>query len=232
MSRFADLLGTVLNKFQLGIGGPQLKNNAGAVEARNAIDSAYAALSAALVNVYGNSVVLNAGATESGSSWKFTMQSPASGQTADMTVVWPGAAPSAGMALTVASASAGVVTLQWQSVGGATNNVATDTTSLAFGSTSPVAMFTLPANAVVQAVRVVVDTPFTGAPSLSIGIAGTTSKYLGSTQVDLTAAAATVFEVEPGLPADAASEALIATYAAGAATAGAGRILVDYVIPS
>ena len=231
MSRFADLLGTVFPKFQLGIGGPQLKNNAGAVEARTADDSAYAAVNAALVNVYGNSVLLNAGATESGSSWKFTMQSPASGQTADMTVVWPGAAPSAGMALTVASASAGVVTLQWQSVGGATNNVATDTTSLAFGSTSPVAMFTLPANAIVQAVRVVVDTPFNGAPSLSVGITGTTSKYLGSTQVDLTAAAATVFEVEPGLPADAASEALIATYAAGAATAGAARILVDYVIP-
>ena len=67
---------------------------------------------------------------------------------------------------------------------------------------------------------------------MSIGISGTTSKYMGSTQVDLTAAAATVFEVEPGLAAVGATENLIATYSAGSASAGAARILVDYVIPS
>jgi hypothetical protein len=93
-------------------------------------------------------------------------------------------------------------------------------------------MFTLPSGAVITAVRVVVDTPFNGAPSLSVGITGTTSKYMSSTQVDLTADAKTVFEVEPGEPAPGGAENLIATYAAGGATAGSARILVDYVIPS
>lgn len=232
MSRFADLLGTVFNKFQLGIGGPQLKNNAGAVEARTAADSAYAAINAALVNVFGNQVTLNAGATESGSSWKFNLQSPAAGQTADMTVVWPGAAPSAGMALTVASVAGGTVTLQWQSVGGATNNIAVEHTLLAYGSTSPLSLFTLPANAMLLKVQVIVDTAFSGGTgaSLSVGVSGTTSKYVSSTQVDLTTPA--TYEIEPGVIPDASSETLIATYAANGATAGAARIITSYAIPA
>lgn len=233
MARFADLLGTVFSKFQLGIGGPQLKNNAGAVEARNAADSAYAAVNAALVNVFGSTVTLNAGATESGSSWKFSLQSPASGQTADMTVVWPGAAPSTGMALTVASVSGSTVTLAWQSVGGATNNVAVESVPLAFGTTSPVAMFTLPANAQILDCTIYVDTPWTGqtaAPSLSIGVSGTTSKYVPATEVDLTTAAA--YSINPALIPDTVSEALIATYAGNSATAGAARIVVSYAVPT
>lgn len=236
MSRFADLLGTVFTKFQLGIGGPILNNNAGTIEAKNAANSAYADISAALVNVFGPSVVLNAGATESGSSWKFTVQSPSTGQTEDLTLIWPGAAPSNGQALTVASFSAGVITLQWSASGGGANNLTLESTSIAFGSTSPVSMFTLPANAAITRIAVIVDTPFTGgtAPTLSIGVSGTTSKYVSSTQVDLTAAAGagTVYEVEPGIIPDTASENLIATLAAGGSTAGAARINVTYGIPA
>jgi hypothetical protein len=93
-------------------------------------------------------------------------------------------------------------------------------------------MFTLPPDAVVRRVAVVVDTAFDGTPSLSVGVTGTTSKYMGSTQVDLTAAAGTVFEADPGLDADGSSEDLIATYSAGGATAGAARILVEYGVPA
>lgn len=233
MSRFADLLGTVFTKFQLGIGGPQLNNNGGAVEARNAANDAYAALNAALVQIFGESVVLNAGATESGSSWQFTLTSPSSGQTQNLQVIWPGAAPSTGQVLGVASYASGVITMEWITVGGGSNNPVVESTSLAYGSTSPLAMFTLPANAVVMECKVVVDTPFSGgtAPSLSVGISGTTSKYMGSTQVDLTAAAGTVYSVDPGLQPDASSEDLVATYAANSSTAGAARIIVTYVTP-
>jgi hypothetical protein len=234
MSRFLDLLGTVNSKFQLGIGGPQLKNSSSAVEARNAADSAYAAIHALLFSTYGNDFVLNAGAAESGADWKYTISRPSTGQTLDLQVIWPAAAPSNGQALTVTSYAAGVITLGWTSIGGGAANPTIETTSLAFGSASPVAMFTLPANAVVLKCKVVVDTPFTGgtAPSLSIGVSGTTSKYMGSTQVDLTAAAGTVYEVDPGQVADGSSESLIATYAANSSTAGAARILVDYAIPA
>jgi hypothetical protein len=235
MGVFAKLLGTTLSKFQLGIGGPQLKNNSGVVEARNAADSAYAAIAALLVSIYGDDIVINAGATESGDSWILTISRPSTGMTEDVQVIMPpDAAPSPGQALTVGSASSGVITLAWASVAAGTDLVKVDTTALAFGSSSPVSMFSLAADMVVLKVQVIVDTPFTGGtgPSLSIGISGTASKYMGATEVDLTAAASTVFEVNPGLVSDGSPESLIATYAANSATAGAARILVHYCDPS
>lgn len=232
MSRFSDLIGTLSSKFKLGIGGPQLKNNSGTIEARTSADDAYAAIAALLLKVYGNDVVLNAGASESGADWKFTMSRPSTGMTQDLQVIWPSAAPSNGQQLVVSSYSGGVITLGYASSDGNANAVILESTPLAFGSSSPLSMFTLPANAVVRKVAVVVDTSFNGTPSLSVGISGTTSKYMGSTQVDLTAAGGTVFEVDPGLAADASSEALIATYSASGASAGAARILVEYGVPA
>jgi hypothetical protein len=42
MSLWLKLRGTIETAFQIGLGGPQVKNNAGALEARNAGDSAFA----------------------------------------------------------------------------------------------------------------------------------------------------------------------------------------------
>lgn len=42
MSLFAKIRGTIETLFQLGLGGPQLKNNGGAIEARNATDTGFA----------------------------------------------------------------------------------------------------------------------------------------------------------------------------------------------
>jgi hypothetical protein len=42
MSVYSKLRGTIETLFQLGLGGPNLKNNGGAVEARNAADGAFA----------------------------------------------------------------------------------------------------------------------------------------------------------------------------------------------
>lgn len=231
MSLFGRLLGTSLGKFQLGKGGPFVKNDSSAVAARNAADAAYAAINASLVNVYGNDVVLNAGASETGGDWQFKLSRPSTGMTHDLQIIWPSGDPSPGQTYSVVSMVGNVITLAWASAGNTADKVTTDTTSLAFGSSSPLTLFTLPANAVVRKVQVAIDTPFNGTPSLSVGISGTTSKYMGATDVDLTGAAGTVYEVVPGLAADSSSEALIATYAAGSASAGAARILVDYVIP-
>ncbi len=232
MSGWKDLIGTVLGKLQLGIGGPFVKGNAGVVEARNAADNAYASLRAALVATYGDDFELNAGAAGSGADWKMSIRRPSTGMTHALIFVYPSGDPAPGQALTVASLVGDVVTLQYTTIAAGTDKMVVDTTSLAFGTASPVAMFTKPANAVVALQQVVIDTPFDGTPSLSIGITGTTSKYMASTHVDLTAAAGTVFEVNPGLPAEVGTEALIATYSAGGATVGAARILTHYVIPS
>ena len=84
----------------------------------------------------------------------------------------------------------------------------------------------------VHEVEVVIDTPFTGTPSASVGISGTVSKYMAATQLDLTAAAATSYVVNPSLAASGTAESLIITYSAGGASAGSARALVTYSVPS
>ena len=245
MARWLDLRGTISNLLGLGIGRALIKgNDVGGVEARNTDDSAFANFEADNItangyvetnglNVNDDGLLLNADAAETGSDYSYRLSRPTTGQASNFDLVFPADNPTIGQALLVTSIASGVITTEWGTVAGGTDKVVTDTTTVAFGATSPVTMFTLPANAVVKKVQVIIDTAFNGtAPQLSIGISGTTSKYMGSGQVDLTAAAGTIFEVDPGVAANGSTENLIATYAAGGASAGAARILVDYVIPS
>ena len=230
--RFLDLLGTLYSKFQLGIGGPQIKGNSGVVEARNAADNAMASIRAALFATYGNDFELNAGAAGAGADWKFTITRPSTGMTHDIQVIWPSADPSVGQALTVASFAGDVITFGYTTIAGGAEKTVVDTTSLAFGTSSPVAMYTAPANAVELMFQVIIDTPFDGTPTMSIGITGTTSKYVSTNQVDLTAAAGTIFEICPAVAAAGGTENVILTYSAGGATVGAARVLGYYAVPS
>lgn len=230
--KFGEYLGTLLSKFQLGLGGPQVKNESGDVAARNAADAAYAAIRTALVKTYGNDFELNSGAAGSGADWKFTLSRPSTGMTHALNVVFPAGDPTPGYVLSVVSLVGDVITLGWAASGGSASNVSADTTTIAFGDSSPVSMFTLPANAVAHLIEVIIDTAFNGTPSLSIGVSGTTSKYAGTTSFDLTAAAGTSFEVGPNLVADGTTNALIATYSAGGASAGSARVIVRYSVPA
>lgn len=234
MALFPNLGGTSETSFRVGLLGPLLKRISGTqLAVRNTADSAYAAVQALLFQTFGDDFELNAGATSAGADWKFTMRRPSTGMTTAVVLVMPASGtPTVGMALTVASVSAGVITLAYTTVASGTDSAKVDTTTIAFGSTSPVAMFNNPAGGVVRSVSVTIDTAFNGAPSLSVGIAGTVSKYMPATAVDLTAAAGTVFQFTPGTAAAGGVEAIIATYAAGAASAGAARVEVEYVIPS
>lgn len=230
--RYMDLIGTVFNHIRLGLNGPWVKDESGQIATRNQADDGYAALRSALVRVFGNDIELNAGAAGSGADRVMTLRRPATGMTQDITIVLPPGSPAPGQALSVASFSAGVVTLEYASLATGADKVILETTTVAFGSTSPVTMFTKPENAIIDRVKVVIDTPFNGTPQLSVGISGTTSKYLASTQVDLTKPAKTVFEVDPGEQAVGSTEDLIATYTAGGASAGSARVIVAYCIPS
>lgn len=234
MGRVLDLQGTSLSKLQIGIAGPQVKNNSSAIDIRNASDSAWATLRAANIAVTGDSLTLAEQASESGASWKFTLSRPSSGMTHDLTVIFPSGDPSTNQVLSVASFTSNIITLQWASASSTAACLTVDTTNLAFGSSSPVAMYTAPANAVHSFFKVIIDTPFSGGTgaTMSIGISGTTSKYMGTGSVDLTAAAGTVFEVDPGVTAPGSTENLIITYAANSASAGAARILGFYSVPS
>lgn len=228
--RFIDLLGTTFSKFQIGIDAAaiNLKVSVGKLRARNKADSADAPIVGSVISASGNFLELNESAASAGADWKMTLARPAAGMTAAVALTLPATAGSPSQVLT----TDGTGVLAWSTVAGGIDKTITDTTTLAFGSVSPLAMFSAPANAVTISVSVIIDTPFNGAPSVSVGIAGTVSKYLSATSVDLTQPATTVFELEPGLPAAAGIEALIATYAAGGATAGSARILLAYSIPS
>ncbi|MEQ6329157.1 hypothetical protein VLF92_12640 [Pseudomonas chengduensis] len=226
--RFLDLRGTFSNLFRLGLGGLQLKSTGGKIRARNADDDADAPLVGSTIAASGDSITLNEDAAGSGADYTLTLSRPAAGMTQNLTFTLPADYGTAGYAV-VTDGEGG---LTFASSAAATNLEATDTTDLAFDSTGTVAMFQLPANAVVRLVAIIIDEAFDGTPSLSIGVTGELSRYLGSTQVDLTYAAGTVFEVDPSAAAETTAQDLIATYSAGGATEGAARMLVSYVIPS
>lgn len=225
MSRFSDLLGTLRTRFRIGLTGVTIGSSSGSLIVRNTADSADAPITASNANISGDSVTLNSDGA-SGADRAYTLSRPTTGMSADQTFTFPAGNGTAGQVLQ----TDGSGNTSWVSAGSTASSLKVDTTTLAFGSTSPVAMFSTGGSDVIFRVAVIVDTSFNGTPSLSIGISGTTSKYMASTDIDLTAAAGTEFEVHPGLPA-AGVEALIATYSAGGASAGSARILVYFATP-
>lgn len=228
MSLWTDLLGTTRAYFRIGLAGPRLKNDSGDLAVRNAADSADAALTTSFLKNSGDSIEINSDAANTGTDRKLTIsRNPAA--SAALEIQAPPAKGTDGYLLRQkAGTAAGVLELELVAPTSSNMNEAVDTTSLAFGSTSPVAMFSQSATAVIDKIQIIIDTAFNGTPSLSIGITGSTSKYAAATDIDLTAAAETVFEIHPGKPAPGSPEALIATYSAGSASAGAARIIVYY----
>lgn len=226
MSIYTDLLGTLRATFKLGLAGVLLKNSAGNLLVRNTGDTADANVTAAKVNISGDVLEVNSDAASAGADWKYTLQRPATGMAAAVTLTLPPDDGTAGQVLQ----TDGNGVLTWVSAGGTAALDHLDTTSLAFGTASPLALFSTGAGDIVDEVEVFIDTPFNGAPTLSVGVTGTLSKYLSATDVDLTAPAGTCFQLHPGLPA-AGVEALIASYAAGGASAGAARIIIHFATP-
>ena len=228
MSAWGEFLGTVLAKFQIGLGGVKLNNDSGGLKVQNTSD-VDSPITGSQLNASGNEIDINSDAAETGADWKLKLIRPAAGMTADLSLTFPVSAGSPSQVLQ----TDGSGILSWLTPATGTQYISNDATNLAFGTASPVTMFSLPVGAVVQEVRVIIDTAFDGTPSLSIGIVGTTAKYMPATSIDLKAIAKTTFI---GYPAEAAivgsPEAMIATYAAGGASVGAARIEVDYCIPS
>jgi hypothetical protein len=229
MGIIADFVGTSLIKFQIAIGGVNLKNSTGNLLVRNAADTLDSNITANQLNNSGDSLIINSDAVSSGADWTVTLARAAAGMSANTRFQFP---PNNGTASFVLQTD-GAGNTTWVANSGATNQVAVDTTSVAFGTVSPLTLFTLPANAIIKYIDVIIDTAFNGAPTISVGVTGTTSKYLSSNQVDLLdVAVSKAYRVHPNVIANASSENLIATYAAGGATVGAARIQVNYVIPS
>lgn len=229
MSMWSDLAGTVTGYLRLGLTGVQLKNSTGNLAIRNSSDTTDAEVTAAKVNVSGDAIEINSDAAGSAADWKYTIQRPASGMTAAVTLTLPVDDGTPGQALTTDGNGA----LSWAAAGNTAMCATVDTTTIAHDSSSPVAAFTLPANAVVDEVEVVVDTTFNGtAPSMSVGISGTPSKYMGATGNNLKDASGTRFVAHPNHPAVGTTEDIIVTLNADSSSAGSARVLVTYSVPA
>lgn len=227
--RFSDLLGTSKNFFKIGLGAlsAAIKSTSGGISIRNADDSADAPLTASILKASGDSIEINSDATGAGADRKLTLARALAGMSQDLLFRMPADYGTAGFSVVTDGAG----NLSFAPSAAATNLEATDTTDLTFGSTTTVAMFTLPADAVVVRVQVIIDESF-DAGSLTVGTDATPAKYMAANQVELDGAAGTIYEVNPSLQASGTAEDLIITYAAAGATEGAARVLVTYVIPS
>jgi hypothetical protein len=219
--------GTTKTSFGVGLTGPKLKQSGNNLLVRNNADGADSEITASKVNISGESFVLNSDAAGAGADWTYTFLRPTSGMTAAVSLTLPVDDGTAGQVLS--TDGAGV--LSWVSSGSTSHLTARDTTTVAFGTSSPVTMFTLPANAVLEKVQVIIDTAFDTAATVTVGIVGTTSKYSGTSDVNLQATAESVFTVFSGKSPSGSTEAIIATYVASGASAGSARVIVDYSVP-
>lgn len=234
MGLFADLLGTTKALFQIGIGGVKLGDSSGNLTVKNNA-GADSEITVSKPNVSGDDIDINSDAAGSGADWKYTLQRPASGMTEAVTLVLPPTHGSPGQVAT--TDGAGVIT--WETQNAITPLLTCDITTLNWNSAAEVTMFNLPVGAIVDRVKVVIDTPFDGTTpaTMSVGTTGAgASKYMASNQVNLAGVAKDVYESNPGEVAVAGSvEALVITFAAasgGAPSAGIARVMVFYVIPS
>lgn len=211
-AQFEKQAGTSAPTYQFGIGiiSMLVKWTASRILFRNKADSNYVGASLSVVDYF-----------DSAGTNKVTVGFP-TGAGADRTINLPTGAPTAGFALVTDGAG----NLSYAAAGNTAANLANDITTLAFGTASPVAMFTLPALGVIDEIMIIVDTAFSGTPTLSIGITGTLSKYVGTGDLDLTVVG--TYRVPLDVIPVAGTEAMIATYSAGGAAAGAARIFVKY----
>lgn len=216
MPLFTKLRATIESLFGIGIGSNQinLKNDAGAtLSLRNAADSSFVGLKASTLDV------------QDTNGQRARLQVP--DLASDYALTLPADDGSPGQVLQ----TDGSGVLSWVANGSAAGGVIRDVTALAFGTASPATMFTLPANAVIDAVVVIVDTAWNGTtPQVTVGVSGTPAKYTAAADVDLKTVGE--YRINPGLVANGSSENLIATYTASGATQGAGRIFVEYSVPA
>lgn len=226
-SLFADLIGTTKGFFRIGINGPRLKNNSGDLEVKNSGDTAFVDVTADTFKATNDvGLTINSDAAGSGADWKINVARPATGMTADWTLTLPANAGSTGQVLETDGAG----NTSWVSAGSNASSLKADSTTVGFGDSSPIALFTLPANAIIDRVQCIVDTPFDGTPTLTVGIAGDTAKYMGVNDNSLLESY--VWQTDPGIAASVSSESLIATYSADGATVGSARVIVWYAEPA
>ena len=229
MGFWSDLIGVTSAKLQLGIGGVIVKNNSGTLDVKVTADNALAPLSTSLLHVGDEVLEINSSAAGSGADWKYTLRVPTSGMSGAVVLTLPMDDGTPNQLLGTDGSGA----LSWKTAGVTTDCTHEETTTLNYNSAGTVAMFTTPADTIINAVEFIIDTAFDGtAPAASVGVAGTVSKYFPATAVNLAGTAKDRYIYHPG-EVKASAENLIITFtAAGGASAGVARVIVFYSTPA
>ena len=232
---FADFLGTSYKFIQFGIGGPFLRaiSNAAGFVVRNANDTADIPFTTSQLKNSGKNLILNSAAANNGSDWTCAIAAPSTGQSAAKTITLPARPSVAGYAIV---ATDGMDTWDYVAFPTLTDRPEDKTYTINFNSTSPINLIALPANAIAKQITVFVDIPWSGytsAPTLIIGTASNPTLFMSSSQIDLAdAIGAKSYTVNPSVAPNASPIQLIGTYTANGATAGSGRIVIDFSTPS
>jgi hypothetical protein len=196
----ADLVGTMRDTFR--IGSVRLKNVSGVVTARNAADSADAAIKASAVTVD-----------------KTTLASSAAGA---LTFTLPANAGTSGQVLSTDGNGALSFITPAASSGGSSTATKNFTSASASGN-----VFTANANSVIKRVYVDVTAAFNGTPTVTVGYGASPAAYMAAADNDLLA----VGRYEIAVDLSVGPSSLPVTYAlvVGGATQGAADIYVEYV---
>lgn len=203
-------LSSVISALQTAIGGWQ-----NGTSSLDALDLTIRGL----VNFYASNVTLNSNAAESMADWKYLLQRPAAGMTANQTLTLPPNAGEAERALIGNGAGA----LQYASV------LRPIPVTFAFNAAASSAFFTLPANDSLRWIECLITTAWNGAaPTIAIGIAGNTSKYVAADDsIDLQIAGS-LTRLPNRLAAPTVDEPILFTYSAGGATAGSALFIAHF----
>lgn len=206
----SDLIGTLQSFFR--IGNLRIKDNSGVLEAKNKADTAYAQMAAAALKLQGPTSGV-------------TTLTPADAVTESWEL--PDADGSTGQALV----TDGSGKLSFETVATGSNAVKAETETVTYNASSPVSVFTPPANAHIMQVIVDVEETFDASGAqLSVGVSGETTRYMGATDNDLALAA--VYEVSPNYEEDGTPEEVIITFTPGSGgTQGSALVKVIYANP-
>lgn len=204
----SDLAGTLRTAFRIGVN--KLENVSGILTSRT--------------NAGADAPIAASQAQLKGTSFKTSLAAAASGQVADITFKLPAADGAANQAIVTDAAG----NLSFATVATGANAMKAEDQLIAFNQGATTNIVSLPAGATIEMVRTEVETAFDGTPSLSVGITGNTSKYMGASDTDM--ATLGTYEVAPMIE-EAGAVTPIVTYAAGGATVGSARVTVEWVLP-
>ena len=216
--------GTTQASFVVGgpVNGITLKLTSGALEVMNASASSDTSVTASLIDLSAstNQIVLGSANTH-----PLTLSSGT--PTATWTLTLPVSSGTSGYVLS----TDGTGITSWVAAASTAPALKNFITTVPYNGSSPIAIDTLPGGCVIDHVVVINDTAWTDpTATLSVGITGNVSKYVGTSDNYLSFTDR--FNVDSSNPADASPETINVYFNAGTSSAGSTRVEVWYFTPT